>query len=130
MKERRRPISRSGARHELILAEEELSDVSLATFFVFDKENTAVFRPNIQFARGCGGGCGGGGCRAAEAAGADALGAAVVAESMAAVAVGAAVGMHADCLVGTLRHWLRCRWLLPILGRLPLLLSGIVSIAT
>jgi len=53
----------TGARHELILAEEELSDVSLATFFVFDKENTAVFRPNIQFARGCGGGCGGGGCR-------------------------------------------------------------------
>jgi hypothetical protein len=54
----------AGAGHEIILAEEEISDVSLATFFVYDKESTATFRPNIQLARGgCGGGCGGGGCR-------------------------------------------------------------------
>ena len=55
---------RTGAGHEIILAEEEISDVSLATFYVFDKEDSATFRPNIQLARGgCGGGCGGGGCR-------------------------------------------------------------------
>ena len=58
------PTPDAGAGHEIILAEEEISDVSLATFFVYDKENTATFRPNIQLARGgCGGGCGGGGCR-------------------------------------------------------------------
>jgi hypothetical protein len=46
------------------LGEEELSDVSLATFYVFDKENDA--KPSqdlILVARGgCGGGCGGRGC--------------------------------------------------------------------
>ena len=43
--------------HEIFLAEEEISDVSLATFYVFNKE-----RPSpLQLARGgCGGG--GGGC--------------------------------------------------------------------
>jgi hypothetical protein len=56
------PTPVAGAGHEIILAEEEISDVSLATFFVYDKESTAPFRPNIQLARG-GGGCGGGGCR-------------------------------------------------------------------
>jgi hypothetical protein len=49
-----------------VLGEEEMADVSLATFQVFDKENgTGGF---TQVARGCGGcgrggGCGGGGCR-------------------------------------------------------------------
>ena len=56
-----------------LLGEEEISDVSLATFYVFDKENTRSFKPGIQLARGgcggggggcgCGHGCGGGGCR-------------------------------------------------------------------
>jgi hypothetical protein len=51
--------------NELFLGEEELSDVSLATFYVFDKENTG--RPplaeQLKLARGgCGHGCGGGGC--------------------------------------------------------------------
>ena len=61
------PAPGAGAGHEILLAEEEISDVSLATFYVFDKESTATFRPNIQLARGgCGGGggcrgCGGGG---------------------------------------------------------------------
>ena len=46
----------------VILAEEEISDVSLATFYVFDKENTV--RSGLQLARGCGHGCGHGcGCR-------------------------------------------------------------------
>jgi hypothetical protein len=58
----------------LILGEEEISDVSLATFYVFDNENAGTLRPRLQLAkrtrghgrsavhRGCGG-CGGcGGC--------------------------------------------------------------------
>src|SRR5450432_3922986 len=50
--------------HEITLGEEEISDVSLATFFVFDKENRASLRGMVQEARGCGcGGCRcGGGC--------------------------------------------------------------------
>jgi hypothetical protein len=60
------PTPNTGASHEITLAEEEISDVSLATFYVFDKENAGTFRPNMQLVRGggCGGGgCGGGGCR-------------------------------------------------------------------
>jgi hypothetical protein len=64
--------------NELLLGEEELSDVSLATFYVFDKENTGAppLADQLRLARGgcggcghgCGGGghgcgCGGGGCR-------------------------------------------------------------------
>jgi hypothetical protein len=50
--------------HEITLAEEEISDVSLATFYVFDKENTGALESGIQLARGGGGGGGGcGGCR-------------------------------------------------------------------
>ena len=48
--------------HELTLSEEEVFDVSLATFYVFDRENT----PGFQLVRGGCGGCGhgcGGGCR-------------------------------------------------------------------
>src|SRR6201996_5137396 len=44
-----------------VLGEEEMADVSLATFYLFDREN---FGSGVQLARGCGGcGCGhGGGC--------------------------------------------------------------------
>ena len=45
-----------------VLGEEEMADVSLATFHLFDKENVGS---GVQLARGCGGcgGCrGGGGC--------------------------------------------------------------------
>jgi hypothetical protein len=51
------------------LGEEEISDVSLATFHLFDKENLGSYRSGIQLAavRACGGGCGCGhgcgGCR-------------------------------------------------------------------
>src|SRR6266404_5270149 len=51
--------------HEITLGEEEISDVSLATFYVFDKENTGTLRGLVQEASGCGGcrGCRGGrGC--------------------------------------------------------------------
>jgi hypothetical protein len=49
------------ANHEIVLGEEELSDVSLGTFYVFDKENDAP-QSRIQLARGGGCGCGHGGC--------------------------------------------------------------------
>ena len=52
--------------HQVTLGEEEIADVSLATFYVFDKESTAAAKDgNIQLARGCGcRGCGGcRGCR-------------------------------------------------------------------
>src|SRR6516164_5016339 len=51
--------------HEIALGEEEMSDVSLATFYVFDNENTGTLRGLVKEARGCGGcGCRGcGGCR-------------------------------------------------------------------
>ena len=69
--------------HEITLGEEEISDVSLATFYVFDKENVGASEPGVQLVghrgchgchahRGCGGchrgcrgchrGCGCGGC--------------------------------------------------------------------
>jgi hypothetical protein len=45
--------------HEITLYEEEISDVSLATFYVFDNENAGTFRRRIKLAQGCGGcGCG------------------------------------------------------------------------
>jgi hypothetical protein len=62
----------------ITFGEEEISDVSLATFYVFDNENAGAHRPGLQLAkktrghgsgkgrainRGCGGcavGCGGG----------------------------------------------------------------------
>jgi hypothetical protein len=46
------------------LDEEEISDVSLATFRLFDKDGLGNSQPGIQVAwRGCGGGCGcGHGC--------------------------------------------------------------------
>src|SRR5512141_1867139 len=60
--------------HEITLAEEEISDVSLATFYVFDKENVGATEPGVQLVghrgcrgchrgcRGCHRGCGCGGC--------------------------------------------------------------------
>src|SRR4029077_15462071 len=47
---------------QVTLGEEEIADVSLATFYVFDKEGTAAAKDgNVQLARGCGcgRGCGG-----------------------------------------------------------------------
>jgi hypothetical protein len=52
--------------HQITLGEEEIADVSLATFYVFDKEAAASVKDgNVQMARGCGcRGCGGcRGCR-------------------------------------------------------------------
>src|SRR5262252_6809515 len=46
---------------QITLSEEEIADVSLGTFYVFDKENAETPRLGEKFARGCGrcGGCGG-----------------------------------------------------------------------
>ncbi len=62
------PTNKTAPNHEITLGEEEISDVSLATFYVFDKENAGASKSGVQLAyRGCGrcGGCGGcrcGGC--------------------------------------------------------------------
>jgi hypothetical protein len=45
------------ARQELTLGEEEIFDVTLATFYVVNKEN-ATLQPGPRFAMGGGGGCG------------------------------------------------------------------------
>ena len=38
------PTPKTGMSHEITLCEEEISDVSLATFYVFDNENAGTFR--------------------------------------------------------------------------------------
>jgi hypothetical protein len=50
--------------HEITLCEEEISDISLATFYIFDNERAGTSRRGLKLAQGCGGcGCGvGGGC--------------------------------------------------------------------
>jgi hypothetical protein len=48
-------------RHEIFLGEEEISDVSLSTFYVFDKENTG--KPQLGEKVAAWGGCRCGGCR-------------------------------------------------------------------
>src|SRR3974390_2841406 len=57
------PTQKTAPNHEIVLGEEELSDVSLSTFYVFDKES-AKHQVGQQVAwRRCGGcGCGGCGC--------------------------------------------------------------------
>jgi hypothetical protein len=71
------PTQNSGVTHENTLFEEEIADVSLATFYVFDKENPGTPEPGLQLVRhggghgchrgfrGCHRGCGGchRGCR-------------------------------------------------------------------
>ena len=44
------PSQNTSPRQEIFLSEEELSDVSLATFYVFDKENTAMPQAGQQLA--------------------------------------------------------------------------------
>jgi len=45
-------------RHEIILREEEIFDVSLSKFFVFDKENAGAPHPTRPKGGPCIGGCG------------------------------------------------------------------------
>ncbi len=59
------PSTSQSQSHELFLGEEEIFDVSLGTFYIYDKENVApsALPQNLKLARGGCGGCGGGGCR-------------------------------------------------------------------
>jgi hypothetical protein len=68
------PLPNPAPGPQINLSDEEIFDVSLGTFFVFDRDN--VYKPGQQYAqrgcRGCGGcrgcrGCGGCGCRACRA---------------------------------------------------------------
>jgi hypothetical protein len=58
------PTRSTEVSHEITLGEEEISDVSLATFYILDKENAGTFRPGVRLAAGggCGGCAGVGGC--------------------------------------------------------------------
>jgi hypothetical protein len=58
------PLQKITPSHEIMLGEEEISDVSLATFYVIDKENARAAESGVKLAwwRGCGR-CGGCGCR-------------------------------------------------------------------
>ena len=47
----------TGVSHEITLREEQVSDASLATFYVFGKEKPGTFRPGVRLAVGAGGGC-------------------------------------------------------------------------
>src|SRR5262249_28300400 len=48
---------------QVLLCEEEIADVSLATFRVFDKDRAGIHRPHARLAMGVGGcGCAGCGC--------------------------------------------------------------------
>ena len=48
----------TGVSHQITLYEEEVSDVSLATFYVLDNEGAATFRCRVRVAGGGGCGCG------------------------------------------------------------------------
>ena len=58
------PTQNTWVNPEITFYEEEISDVSLATFYVFDKENVGTSKPAVRLAGRGGGGChrGGGGC--------------------------------------------------------------------
>jgi hypothetical protein len=58
------PAQNTATQHQLFLGEEEISDVSLSTFYVFDKENAVSTKLGEKTAWGCRcGGCRCGGCR-------------------------------------------------------------------
>ena len=50
------PLRDTTAPPQITLREEEIADVSLGTFYVFDKETAGTPRLGQQLARGCGGG--------------------------------------------------------------------------
>ena len=58
------PANSSLVSQRMMLCEEQIADVSLATFHVFDKETADIHQPHARLAMGAGGcaGCGGCGC--------------------------------------------------------------------
>ncbi len=57
------PTRNTAVSHPTTLCEEEISEVSLATFYIFDKENAQTLMPRARLAGGgCCGGGGGYGC--------------------------------------------------------------------
>jgi hypothetical protein len=105
--------SQDNARR-FILAEEEISDVSLATFQVFDRENPPLSQ-GIRVARGggcgcggCGHGGGGGGCAHAAVGGGCAHAAVGVGCARAGVGVGCAAPAGGRCAVGRCAVGGRC----------------------
>jgi hypothetical protein len=101
-------MNNSTQGHEITLGEEEISDVSLATFYVFDKENAGVLGSPVQGAlespiqlarggcggcRGCGGGRGCGGCRGCGGG-----------------CRGCFIGGCGGCGCGCCLSWGACRW--------------------
>jgi hypothetical protein len=109
-------VSSQDNARRLILAEEEISDVSLATFMVFDKENPPRGQ-GIRVAAGCGhgGGCGcghGGGCGGcAHGGGCGGCARAGVGCAHAGVGIGCAVGgcAHPGGCAGRCAFGGRCR---------------------
>ena len=57
------PAQNVTPQHQLFLGEEEISDVSLSTFYVFDKEGAATTTSGVKTAWWGGCRCGGCGCR-------------------------------------------------------------------
>jgi hypothetical protein len=47
------PTRNTKVSHEIMLGEEEITHVSLATFYVFDKENTEPTQHGVRLACGC-----------------------------------------------------------------------------
>jgi hypothetical protein len=56
------PMRNTAASHQTTMCEEEISDVSLATFYIFDKEDARTLRARARLAAGGGCGCGCAGC--------------------------------------------------------------------
>jgi hypothetical protein len=81
--------------HQITLGEEEIADVSLATFYVFDKEGTEAAHKGIQMAWGCR--CGG--CRGCRCAGCRAC-----------RCGGCGVGWVGGCGCSCCASWGSCRW--------------------
>ena len=83
------PTQNAWVNPEITLAEEEMYDVSLATFYVFDKENPGTSGPGLLLAGKRGGG--GGGAEAAAAAKAAKVAAAATATAAKAAAAATTV---------------------------------------
>jgi hypothetical protein len=121
----------TGVSHQIFLGEEEISDVSLATFYVLE---AGSLKPGVQLARdggcGCGQGCGGGGgCRGCRGCGrCRGLGGGCGEGCRIGFGFGGCRGLWMrrmrPGLVGTLQRRVCCRCrLLSILERLPPLLA-------